>query len=79
MRWHRKIQDWWFHKDTNLKAIQDDEFLLMDGSYGNGWEEMGAMRAEGAATLLLGIPAGLLLGEPKGSAVANRAPIPLGG
>ena len=41
--------------------------------------EMGAMRAEGAATLLLGIPAGLLLGEAKASAVANRAPIPLGG
>jgi len=33
----------------------------------------------GAATLLLGIPAGLLLGEAKASAVANRAPIPLGG
>ena len=31
----------WFHKDTNLKAIQDDDFLQMDGSYGNGWEEMG--------------------------------------
>ena len=72
----------WFHKDTNLKAIQDDDFLQMDGSYGNygsRWEEMGAMRAEGAATLLLGIPAGLLLGEAKASAVANRAPIPLGG
>ena len=33
----------------------------------------------GAATLLLGIPAGLLLCEAKASAVANRAPIPLGG
>ena len=32
-----------------------------------------------AATLLLGIPMGLLLGEAKASAVANRAPIPLGG
>ena len=32
-----------------------------------------------AATLLLGIPAGLLLCEAKASAVANRAPIPLGG
>ena len=38
-----------------------------------------AMRTVGAATLLLGIPAGLLLGEAKASAVANRAPIPLGG
>ena len=36
-------------------------------------------RGKGAATLLLGIPAGLLLGEAKASAVANRAPIPLGG
>ncbi|MGM9686273.1 MAG: hypothetical protein ACI3YI_08640 [Bacteroidaceae bacterium] len=47
----------------------------IDGSYGNygsGWEEW-------AATLLLGIPAGLLLCEAKASAVANRAPIPLGG
>ena len=44
------------------------------------WERMGAMeRGKGAATLLLGIPAGLLLGEAKASAVANRAPIPLGG
>ena len=32
-----------------------------------------------AATLLLGIPAGLLLGEAKGSIDANNAPIPLGG
>ena len=32
-----------------------------------------------AATLLLGIPAGLLLCEAKASAVTNRAPIPLGG
>ena len=31
------------------------------------------------ATQLLGIPAGLLLCEAKASAVANRAPIPLGG
>ncbi len=40
---------------------------------------MGEMGEMGAATLLLGIPAGLLLGEAKASAVANRAPIPLGG
>ena len=43
------------------------------GSYGRG------KGGNGAATLLLGIPAGLLLGEAKASAVANRAPIPLGG
>ena len=32
--------------------------MRAEGNYGNGWEkweEMGAMRAEGAATLLLGI------------------------
>ena len=49
--------------------------MRMDGSYGNygsGWEKW-------AATLLLGIPAGLLLCEAKASAVANRAPISLGG
>ena len=49
--------------------------MRMDGSYGNygsGWEEW-------AATLILGIPAGLLLGEAKASAVANRGLIPLGG
>jgi len=44
------------------------------GSYGNNEQADG-----GAATLLLGIPAGLLLCEAKASAVANRAPIPLGG
>ena len=50
------------------------------GSYGSGWELWeGGKGAKGAATLLLGIPAGLLLGEAKASAVANRAPIPLGG
>ena len=38
-----------------------------------------AMRTVEAATLLLGIPTGLLLGEAKASVVANRAPIPLGG
>ena len=47
-----------------------------DGSYGKGARGKGG---KGAATLLLGIPAGLLLGEAKASAVANRAPIPLGG
>jgi len=41
--------------------------------------KIGNWEIKKAATLLLGIPAGLLLGEPKGSAVANRAPIPLGG
>ena len=44
------------------------------GNYGNNEQADG-----GAATLLLGIPAGLLLCEAKASAVANRAPIPLGG
>ena len=39
----------------------------------------GSNTVAGAATLLLGIPAGLLLCEAKASAVANRAPIPLGG
>ena len=46
-----------------------------DGRYGKGERE----QWKGAATLLLGIPAGLLLGEAKASAVASRAPIPLGG
>jgi hypothetical protein len=26
----------WFHKDTNLKAIQGDDFLQMNGNYGKG-------------------------------------------
>ena len=45
---------------------------------GRGSPEFG-LPGVGAATLLLGIPAGLLLGEAEASAVANRAPIPLGG
>jgi len=51
-----------------------------DGSHGKGERGKGKGKgSNGAATLLLGIPAGLLLGEAKASAVANRAPIPLGG
>ena len=49
------------------------------GIYGSGWEIWKGGKGKGAATLLLGIPAGLLLGEAKASAVANRVPIPLGG
>ena len=50
------------------------------GSYGNNGNDGNDEQTDGgAATLLLRIPAGLLLCEAKASGVANRAPIPLGG
>ena len=55
-------------------GIRNDGSYGSYGSYGNDEQVDG-----GAATLLLGIPTGLLLGEAKASVVANRAPIPLGG
>ena len=64
-------------KKLKLFEFEEKPHCVLGKNHPDGRERMGVDGK--ATTLLLGIPVGLLLGEAKAAAVANRAPIPLGG